>query len=188
MQAGEVHVNSGGPRPGFQDSWASHCPKTWEKSSTITVRGTGMLSIGEAEWPAGTGSLYIVRMVILFKLIYRFKTIPSKTPAGFYAEIHKPILKFVWKWKGSRKSKRILKKNIGKGLILSSFKMYLYKMTEIKTVWYWHKDRYTEQWNRESRNKSFSCQFLVKLWVFSRKCQGNSIGKGLSFQQILLGQ
>lgn len=86
-----------------------------------------MLSIGEAEWPAETGSLHIVKMVILFKLIYRFKTILSKIPAGFHTEIHKPILKFGWKCKGSRTAKRILKKSIVKEFTLSSSKMYYIK-------------------------------------------------------------
>ena len=73
--------------------------------------------------------------------------IPIKNLAGFIAEIDKLILKFIWKYKGSRRAKPVLKKNIVKGLTHSKFKMY-YKTTEIKTLWYWHKDRHVDQRNR----------------------------------------
>ena len=32
-----------------------------------------------------------------FKLIFRFNAIPTKIPARFFVDIHKLILKFVWK-------------------------------------------------------------------------------------------
>lgn len=48
-------------------------------------------------------------MVIFPKLTYRFNAISIKIPAGFFAEIDKLILKFVWKCKKPSLTKTIMK-------------------------------------------------------------------------------
>lgn len=55
-------------------------------------------------------------------LIYRFKPIPIKSPAGIFVEIDNPILKFISKW--PRKAKAVFKKNKVARLTISDFKNY----------------------------------------------------------------
>ena len=94
------------------------------------------------------GRINIVTMTILPNVIYRFNVIPIKLPMAFFHRTRTKISQFIRKHKRLQMDKAVLRKKDGAGEInLPDFRLY-YKTTVTKTVWYWHKNRNIDEWNK----------------------------------------
>ena len=70
---------------------------------------------------------------------------PYEITNGIFHRTRTKISQFIWKYKIPQIAKVVLRKKNGAGGInLPDFRLY-YKSTVIKTVWYWHKNRNTDQ-------------------------------------------
>ena len=84
---------------------------------------------------------------------------PCQIINGIFHRTRTEVSQFIWKHKRPQVANAGLRKKNGAGESnIPDFKIY-YKAIIIKTVWYWHKNRTIDQWNKIESLEINSCTY-----------------------------
>ena len=102
-------------------------------------------------------------MTILPKAIYRFNAIPIKSPMAFFTVEQKNFLICVETQKTPNSQSNLEKEKWSWRNQAPDFRLY-YKAIVIKIVWYWHKNRNIDQWNRIETPEINPCTYCQLIY------------------------
>ena len=105
------------------------------------------------------GRINFVKMTILSNAVYIFNMIPVKLPMTVFTELEQKQFTIHVETQKTLKSQRSLEKEEWSwGINLPDFRLY-YKATVISTVWYWHKNRNIDPWNKTKIEEISPCTY-----------------------------
>ena len=101
---------------------------------------------------------------------------PYQITNGIFHKTRTKISQFKWKQKRPQMAKAVLrKKNGARGINVPDFRLYC-KATVINTVWYWHKNRNIDQWNKIESPEMNPCTYGYL--IFDKGGKDMQWGKG----------
>ena len=126
-----------------------------------------------------------MKMTILPNVIYRFNVIPIKLPMAFFTELEQRNFTIHMETQQTLNSQSSLENKNRAGGITFLTSDYT-KATVIRTVWYWHKNRNTDQCDKTESPEINP--YTYRYLIFDKGGKNIQWGKDSLFNEWVLGK